>query len=69
LFSQRAAFVGNQGCSTNWQKTAWWCARSCYHHNLARPIAREFQDAVKAAGKGANANFSMEGYWRRLLKA
>ncbi|MDI1236071.1 MAG: ABC transporter substrate-binding protein [Polaromonas sp.] len=32
-------------------------------YNAARPIAREFADAVKAAGKGAQANFSsMEGY-------
>jgi branched-chain amino acid transport system substrate-binding protein len=32
-------------------------------YNAARPIAREFVDAVKAAGKGAQANFSsMEGY-------
>ena len=32
-------------------------------YNAARPIAREFQDAVKSAGNGANANFSsMEGY-------
>lgn len=32
-------------------------------YNAARPIVREFQDAVKAAGKGANANFSsIEGY-------
>ena len=32
-------------------------------YNAARPIAREFVDAVKAAGKDAQANFSsMEGY-------
>jgi branched-chain amino acid transport system substrate-binding protein len=32
-------------------------------YNTARPIAREFVDAVKAAGKDAQANFSsMEGY-------
>ncbi len=32
-------------------------------YNAARPIAREFADAVKAAGKDAQANFSsMEGY-------
>jgi hypothetical protein len=32
-------------------------------YNTARPIAREFVDAVKAAGKDAKANFSsMEGY-------
>lgn len=32
-------------------------------YNAARPIAREFADAVKAAGKEAQANFSsMEGY-------
>ena len=32
-------------------------------YSAARPIVREFQDAVKAAGKGANANFSsIEGY-------
>ncbi|MFM9900327.1 MAG: ABC transporter substrate-binding protein [Polaromonas sp.] len=32
-------------------------------YNAARPIVREFQDAVKAAGKGASANFSsIEGY-------
>ena len=32
-------------------------------YSAARPIAREFQEAVKVAGKGANANFSsMEGY-------
>jgi branched-chain amino acid transport system substrate-binding protein len=32
-------------------------------YNAARPIAREFLDAVKAAGKDAQANFSsMEGY-------
>ncbi|MDO9406403.1 MAG: ABC transporter substrate-binding protein [Polaromonas sp.] len=32
-------------------------------YNAARPLAREFVDAVKAAGKDAQANFSsMEGY-------
>ena len=32
-------------------------------YNAARPIAREFVDAVKAAGKDAQVNFSsMEGY-------
>ncbi|MDO9112904.1 MAG: ABC transporter substrate-binding protein [Polaromonas sp.] len=32
-------------------------------YNAARPIAREFADAVKAAGKDAQVNFSsMEGY-------
>lgn len=32
-------------------------------YNAARPIAREFADAVKAAGKSVQANFSsMEGY-------
>lgn len=32
-------------------------------YNPARPIAREFAEAVKAAGHGASANFSsMEGY-------
>ena len=32
-------------------------------YNPARPIAREFADAVKAAGKDAQVNFSsMEGY-------
>jgi ABC-type branched-subunit amino acid transport system substrate-binding protein len=32
-------------------------------YSAARPIVRELQDAVKAAGKGVNANFSsMEGY-------
>ena len=32
-------------------------------YNAARPIVREFQEAVKAAGKGVNANFSsVEGY-------
>ncbi len=32
-------------------------------YNAARPIAREFVDAVKSAGKDAQANFSsMEGY-------
>lgn len=32
-------------------------------YNTARPIAREFVDAAKAAGKGVQANFSsMEGY-------
>ena len=32
-------------------------------YNAARPIAREFADAVKAAGKEVQANFSsMEGY-------
>lgn len=32
-------------------------------YNTARPIAREFVEAVKAAGKDAQANFSsMEGY-------
>ncbi len=32
-------------------------------YNAARPVVREFQEAVKAAGKGVNANFSsIEGY-------
>lgn len=60
------SFVGTQALSDELGKDGAGvvvCQVMPSPYNSARPIAREFQDAVKAAGKDANANFSsMEGY-------
>ena len=60
------SFVGTQALSDELGKDAAGVVVSQVMpspYSGSRPIVREFQDAVKAAGKGAAANFSsMEGY-------
>jgi ABC-type branched-subunit amino acid transport system substrate-binding protein len=60
------SFVGTQALSDELGKDAAGVVVSQVMpspYSAARPIAREFQDAVRAAGKGVSANFSsMEGY-------
>ena len=60
------SFVGTQALSDELGKEAAGVVVSQVvpsPYNSARPIAREFAEAVKKAGGGANANFSsLEGY-------
>ena len=73
LLVQNLSCVGTQALGAAVGKggagVVWWPVMPS-PNNPARPIAREFVAAVKAAGKDAQANFSsMEGYLAAKLFA